>query len=510
MRRRSVYALVVALAMLSAPAAARAETFFVSTSGSGTECTEAVPCLTVQQALTTSRAAAGTGDEIRVGPGVFEERVVIDDAMDEGLTLLGAGRGGDGTEAPPEATTLRSPETNKGAEIAIGNVPGVTLESVRVEVPAGFINNAGIDLGTGLIGASSPTVRDVHVQSSGGMNTGAIQVGTKTTEARILGARVRHLGEYWGIAVFGSGTTVADADVFTAQGQSLTSEASAKGTQIVRSRFSTEGGFVATLRSSALVDSSLFVGGSIGIETYASFGSVHSVTLANTTIDVGQPKVDDNGGFATRVRAEGGGSIAALTLSNSIAVEGQEVAGDATASVTCESSIAPPQVEAVSPGTVSCGDTGGNLFAPATSLFQPGADWRLLPGSAAVDSGAGGVILTETDLSGAPRVADGNVDGRAQIDRGAYELEPAAAIQAGPVALPPSNAFKLGKVKRNRRKGTASLTVEVPGAGRLVLAGRRVQSEESQRASERKGRREPRSASPSLRRAGPQTTSPGP
>ena len=37
--------------------------------------------------------------------------------------------------------------------------------------------------------------------------------------------------------------------------------------------------------------------------------------------------------------------------------------------------------------------------------------------------------------------------------------------------LPPSNAFSFGKVRRNTKKGTAKLTVRVPGAGALVLAG---------------------------------------
>jgi hypothetical protein len=43
-----------------------------------------------------------------------------------------------------------------------------------------------------------------------------------------------------------------------------------------------------------------------------------------------------------------------------------------------------------------------------------------------------------------------------------------------PAAGPPSNEFSLGKVKLNRKKGTATLTVSVPGPGKLVLGGRGV------------------------------------
>lgn len=39
-----------------------------------------------------------------------------------------------------------------------------------------------------------------------------------------------------------------------------------------------------------------------------------------------------------------------------------------------------------------------------------------------------------------------------------------------PSASPPSNDFNFGKVKKNRREGTAKLTVNVPGTGELALA----------------------------------------
>jgi hypothetical protein len=38
------------------------------------------------------------------------------------------------------------------------------------------------------------------------------------------------------------------------------------------------------------------------------------------------------------------------------------------------------------------------------------------------------------------------------------------------VVAPPSNDFSFGKVKKNKRKGTAKLTLEVPGPGELELA----------------------------------------
>ncbi len=448
------------------PVAARADVFFVSQSGSGTECSEAAPCATISQALTTSRAVAGTGDRVEVGPGLYEERVVINDANDADLTLHGAGRGPDQEATPPEATTVRSPETNTGAEVAVSVASGVSIEGLRVEVPAGFVNTAGISLG-----GPAATAGDVHVQSAGGVNTGAIEVAAKTPEANILDARVRHLGGYWGIAIFGPQATVTDSDVRTAQGQALDTEAFAETTLVLRTRLETAGSHVATIRSpDTVIDSSLLTGGSVGVEAYASFGAINLVTLSNDTIDVGEPKVDDKGGIAAGARAENSGT-ASVTLVNSVAVEEQEVEGTASASVTCKASIVQLQEESGPAGPIECGAGGGNVFAPPSALFATGADWHLLPGSAAVDSGSGGDALSTADLDGAPRIVDGNGDGVAVIDRGAYELPTPVPSAAG---SPPSNAFRFGKLKRNRRKGTAKLQVEVPGPGRLVLAGKKV------------------------------------
>ena len=43
-----------------------------------------------------------------------------------------------------------------------------------------------------------------------------------------------------------------------------------------------------------------------------------------------------------------------------------------------------------------------------------------------------------------------------------------------PIAVSPSNAFSFGKLKRNTQNGTATLTVDVPGPGKLTLGGKGV------------------------------------
>jgi hypothetical protein len=48
---------------------------------------------------------------------------------------------------------------------------------------------------------------------------------------------------------------------------------------------------------------------------------------------------------------------------------------------------------------------------------------------------------------------------------------------------PPSNEFEFGKAKENKKRGTAKLTVEVPGPGALELEGRRVKDASEQAES---------------------------
>jgi hypothetical protein len=52
---------------------------------------------------------------------------------------------------------------------------------------------------------------------------------------------------------------------------------------------------------------------------------------------------------------------------------------------------------------------------------------------------------------------------------------PSVAGTSGPIAVSPSNAFSFGKLRRNTQNGTATLTVDVPGPGKLTLGGKGIQ-----------------------------------
>ena len=77
-----------------------------------------------------------------------------------------------------------------------------------------------------------------------------------------------------------------------------------------------------------------------------------------------------------------------------------------------------------------------------------------------------------TDQRGQPRPSPSG----SSCDIGAFE-SPLATPQGPPVnppVTPPSNVFTFGKLKLNKKKGTATLAVTVPGPGELALGGKDI------------------------------------
>jgi hypothetical protein len=119
---------------------------------------------------------------------------------------------------------------------------------------------------------------------------------------------------------------------------------------------------------------------------------------------------------------------------------------------------------------------GGNTTAEQTDIVRgdpgfvdaPGGNFRLRPDSPLVDAGSAGAAQG-LDLDGNPLVADGNGDGSARRDIGAFELQPAPAPQ-GDTQAPVVTAFH---ARRSRVSYRLSESARVVVKVQRRLAGKR-------------------------------------
>ena len=66
----------------------------------------------------------------------------------------------------------------------------------------------------------------------------------------------------------------------------------------------------------------------------------------------------------------------------------------------------------------------GNINQDPSFMDTTVSDYRLGTGSPCIDAGNNAIVSTSLDLAGSPRIADGNSDGSAIVDMGAYEFIP--------------------------------------------------------------------------------------
>ncbi len=181
----------------------------------------------------------------------------------------------------------------------------------------------------------------------------------------------------------------------------------------------------------------------------------------------------------------GGGLVQAggdLALSNSI------VSGNAPADVsTLPGNVSPPVPQGIVKGAFNLiGDRSGAVFTETVAgsnieskdpqlgaLADNGGPTKtMLPAdsSPAVNKGSSSL---KVDQRGFTRPVDfaaipfSSAVGANGADIGAVELQ----YDAPPPPPPPSNAFRFGWTKLNKKKGVASLQVNVPGAGKVLVVG---------------------------------------
>ena len=108
----------------------------------------------------------------------------------------------------------------------------------------------------------------------------------------------------------------------------------------------------------------------------------------------------------------------------------------------------------------------GTVGVPVSFSASPFDVWPIASTSFTFGDGAGAPGTSVTHAYSAP--------GTYQVTATAVDAGGTPASAGGAIAISPSYAFKVGKQKRNVKKGTATLTVDVSGPGQVAVSGKKV------------------------------------
>ena len=406
LRRRMLLVGVLVTAVLAAPiASAQAVTFFVK-QGGGTAlgCPQATPC-SLAAAVSQANLSPATSDTVRVlGPLTWTQPV---DLTASPIALVGSGPGAGGTLIhPPDqlgdavrvgpassATQLKSQATSNNAFTL---TPGATISFVTAE-------------NDGTSGSSA-----VFVGASASGPTKIANVAATVPNGTSVSARA------FGVSAGSSTVTITESSADVPQGgEGLKVET---GTTVILKRSTLRAPFGVVVTEGVLDASDGVLrttGGSAtdGVHISGSSESPSTAFLIHMTIDgkgstgTSPDGVDQNGNTSVFVqhsilRAWSGNDLFRISPS--------------TDSLTVGTSDFATSSPAVPPGS-------GNLNVSPAFRDRDNGDYRLLSISRLIDTaGNGGLSSFEAnkDLGGRPRIVDGNGDGFAARDMGAYEFQP--------------------------------------------------------------------------------------
>jgi hypothetical protein len=431
---------LAATALLALASTGSAATFCVGSPPSCPAGGTAEP--TIVAALTAAGAVSGT-DTIRLGAGTFSEPS-LSAAMGNPVAIVGMGTG---------QTTITRPAANFVTTLQLSD-PGSSIEDVTVRLADGTT-------GTGLSIAGSALRVDVTASPTTS-GTGLVLIGGLTTTASFSQGSVTLPTGLGTTGVVGAtAATLEDATVTAASGV-------LNVTTIRRTRVTAVNGiqFFPAFNATSTVDDVLvqvIPGTSPGLGLAASanavVGSVHSTLTARhvTLVGSGVP-----GSVGVAASAAGGifpGATSATTFSLSdaivrgfatdlsrMAITGPGSPADTSLSVDF-SDYDPTRVTStnISGGTGAITAGSHNLNVDPMFVNAAGGDDRLAAGSPLIDHGNPPPPFADeptTDLDGNPRIVDGNGDGLANGDIGAYEYQPPPPPPppSGPQPVPPPAA----------------------------------------------------------------------
>jgi hypothetical protein len=370
--------------------------------------------------------ASSDGDRISVGPGTYRElldfdgrAIVVESREGPGNTILDAGDNGPAVSldsAEPSSAALR------GIRVRNGTSGVVLAGSALVENCWITDNGTGVDVQSG-----DPVVRGNRIEFNGGAARGSDSALIENN---------RFANNDGVVSLSGGGVVFSNNEVTnqTGGGVAISNQAVVTNNLIHENlgwgiRVSAASGFFPynVVIEQNLIFSSRAPSGSTGQQRAAG----------GILLDLSAPlqtKHINNNTVVLRGQSAGPGVQVTSTDPETVFFN-NIIVSEGSAAVVCPAALQWQAVNnlAYRPGGESsegCGDlfhSSTNWTADPKFVDPAGGDFHLRPGSIAIDNGQN-ASLPETDLDGKQRVVDGNADGDARVDLGAFEAQPPARV----------------------------------------------------------------------------------
>lgn len=439
-----------------------------------------------QADLETALQADGTdgvADKVMVAAGTYVDPDWLQTGGTDPLEIVGAGRDEGGT-----VLTTTSTANIFVVNLAFGSRSSTTMRNLRIVVPeslpdglgAGLqakdaivenvaieVRNPGSDAAPSLMGTT--TVRDSRIYSTG---DGVIQTGIK------------------GYAGLGPGSLTIERTTITGARYAIWTPTAAVPVFVRRSTILDPVYAGVTVRDGGFVvveNTVVRTAGGIPLDVTSHDGSPPIATLRNSTLV--RTGGDDFPAVRVSVINTPGNASTNVQVSSTIA-HGFLTAYDRQAPVS--GAVGDANLTISHSNIAATGMSSGDGAATLTSniyadpLFVSGTDYRLRAGSPSIDSGNPSAIDPQIDFDGLSRPFDGDGDGVARRDQGAYEYRP--SVPSDPVggggpstprtptakdSTPPRiSKLRLLRQPSARRVGRLSLTLSE--RARVVVTLKRI------------------------------------